>query len=49
MDDRYRGNLYYSLAKISTIHFAQAMAQELRPHGITAVTLTPGFYRSDEA
>lgn len=47
IDYRYRGNLYYSLAKISTIHLAQAMAQELRPHGITAVALTPGFLRSE--
>lgn len=47
IDYRYRGNLYYSLAKISTIHLAQAMAQELRPHGITAIALTPGFLRSE--
>lgn len=43
----YRGNLYYSLAKISTIHLAQAMAEELRPHGIAAIALTPGFLRSE--
>ncbi|WP_312115631.1 SDR family oxidoreductase [Brevibacillus reuszeri] len=47
IDYRYRGNLYYSLAKISTIHLAQAMAKELQPHGITAVALTPGFLRSE--
>ncbi|MGG1663997.1 SDR family oxidoreductase [Brevibacillus sp. NRS-1366] len=47
IDYRYRGNLYYSLAKISTIHLAQAMAAQLRPHGITAVALTPGFLRSE--
>lgn len=43
----YRGNLYYSLAKISAIHLAQAMAKDLQPHGITALALTPGFLRSE--
>lgn len=47
-DYRYRGNLYYSLAKISVIHLAKAMAAELRPHNITALSLTPGFLRSEE-
>lgn len=47
-DYRYRGNLSYSLAKISVIHLAQAMAEDLRPHGIAAVALTPGFLRSEE-
>lgn len=46
-DYRYRGNLYYSLAKVSTIHLAQAMAAELREHHISAVSLTPGFLRSE--
>jgi NAD(P)-dependent dehydrogenase (short-subunit alcohol dehydrogenase family) len=43
----YRGNLYYSLAKISAIHLAQAMAEDLRPHGVAAVAVTPGFLRSE--
>jgi NAD(P)-dependent dehydrogenase (short-subunit alcohol dehydrogenase family) len=35
IDYRYRGNLFYSLAKISPIHLAAAMAEELHPqcHG----------------
>lgn len=48
IDYRYRENLYYSLAKISVIHLAQAMAEDLRPHGVTALALTPGFLRSEE-
>ncbi|MDN4068210.1 SDR family oxidoreductase [Paenibacillus vini] len=44
----YRGNLYYSLAKISPIHLAAAMAEELRPHHITALAVTPGFLRSEQ-
>lgn len=47
-DYRYRGNLPYSLAKISVIHLAEAQAKELRPHGVAAVSVTPGFLRSEE-
>lgn len=46
-DYNYRGNLYYSLVKISNIHLAQAMAADLRPHNVTALALTPGFLRSE--
>lgn len=46
-DYRYRGNLYYSLAKVSAIHLAEAMAAELRPHRVAAVAVTPGFLRSE--
>ncbi|MEK3883026.1 SDR family oxidoreductase [Paenibacillus sp. PL2-23] len=48
IDYRYRGNLFYSLAKISPIHIAQSLAEELRPHGVTALAVTPGFLRSEE-
>ncbi len=44
VDYRYRGNLYYSLAKTSVIHLAQAMAGDMQPHDITVVALTPGFF-----
>ncbi|MNO55994.1 3-oxoacyl-[acyl-carrier-protein] reductase FabG [compost metagenome] len=44
----YRGNLYYSLVKISQIHLAAAMAEELRSHHITALALSPGFLRSEQ-
>jgi len=47
-DYRYRGNLPYSLAKISVIHLAESQAKELRPHGVAAVSVTPGFLRSEE-
>ena len=43
----YRGNLFYDLAKVSVIRLAVAMDKELRPHGITALALTPGFLRSE--
>ncbi|MCR8633261.1 SDR family oxidoreductase [Paenibacillus radicis (ex Xue et al. 2023)] len=46
-DYRYRGNLYYSLAKVSVIHLAASMAEELRPYNVTALSLSPGFLRSE--
>ena len=45
---RYRGNLFYDLAKISAIRLAYAMSRELRDTNITALALTPGFLRSEE-
>ncbi len=43
----YRSNLFYDLVKSSVIRLAYAMAEELRPHHITALALTPGFLRSE--
>jgi NAD(P)-dependent dehydrogenase (short-subunit alcohol dehydrogenase family) len=45
----YRGTvgLYYDLAKVSTIRLALVLADELAPHGATAVSLTPGWLRSE--
>ena len=43
----YRGNLFYDLAKASAIRLAVAQAEELRPHGIAAVAVSPGFLRSE--
>jgi NAD(P)-dependent dehydrogenase (short-subunit alcohol dehydrogenase family) len=44
---RYRGSLFYDLAKSSVIRLAVAQAAELRPYGVAAVALTPGFLRSE--
>lgn len=45
---RYRGNLAYDLVKNSVMRLAFAMSEELRPHGVAALSLTPGFLRSEE-
>jgi NAD(P)-dependent dehydrogenase (short-subunit alcohol dehydrogenase family) len=45
--DHYRVSTFYDLAKSSVIRLAWAQAQELRPHGGTAVALTPGWMRSE--
>lgn len=43
----YRGNLFYDLVKISVIRLAYAMSEELRPHRISSLAVTPGFLRSE--
>ena len=45
--ERYRNSLFYDLAKNAVIRLAWAQAHELRPHGATAVALTPGWLRSE--
>ncbi|WP_433514969.1 SDR family oxidoreductase [Nonomuraea sp. CA-143628] len=43
----YRGNLAYDLIKTAINRLALAQAEELRPHGITALAVSPGFLRSE--
>jgi len=43
----YRVSFFYDLAKASVNRMAFALAHELRPHGATAVSLTPGWLRSE--
>jgi NAD(P)-dependent dehydrogenase (short-subunit alcohol dehydrogenase family) len=45
--DHYRVSLFYDLAKNAVIRLAWAQAQELAPHGASAVALTPGWLRSE--
>ena len=44
----YRVSLFYDLAKTSVIRMAWSLAQELKPHDCTAVTLSPGWLRSEQ-
>jgi len=44
---RYRGSLFYDLAKASAIRLALAQGEELRAHQIAAVAVSPGFLRSE--
>lgn len=46
--DRYlRGNLFYDLAKTAISRLAFGMAEELRPHGIASLALSPGWMRTE--
>lgn len=47
VSDRYRGSLFYDLAKASAIRLARGMAEDLRPFGVAALAVTPGFLRSE--
>ncbi|CAA2107301.1 SDR family oxidoreductase [Variovorax paradoxus] len=42
-----RGNLFYDLAKASMTRLAFGMAQELAPHGVASVALSPGWMRTE--
>jgi NAD(P)-dependent dehydrogenase (short-subunit alcohol dehydrogenase family) len=43
----YRISFFYDLAKTSVNRLAFAQAKELTSHGVTAVSLTPGWMRSE--
>ncbi len=45
---RYRENLFFDLAKNAPHRMAFGLAEELAEYGGTAVSLTPGFLRSEE-
>ncbi len=44
---KYLRNIYYDLSKAAIARMAFAMAEELRPHGVAAVALAPGFMRTE--
>jgi NAD(P)-dependent dehydrogenase (short-subunit alcohol dehydrogenase family) len=46
-DTHYRLCPYYDLVKTGVIRMAWAHAKDLAPHGATAVSLTPGWMRSE--
>jgi NAD(P)-dependent dehydrogenase (short-subunit alcohol dehydrogenase family) len=43
----YRVSFFYDIAKAAVSRMAFALAHELPPHGATAMTLTPGWLRSE--
>jgi NAD(P)-dependent dehydrogenase (short-subunit alcohol dehydrogenase family) len=45
--DQGGGTFFYGFVKQSVMRIAELLAPELIPHGITAVSLTPGFLRSE--
>lgn len=46
--DRYlRGNLFYDLAKSAINRLAFGIAEELRPHGVASLALSPGWMRTE--
>ena len=45
--DHYRLSVFYDLAKTAAIRMAWGHAKDLAPHGATAVSITPGWMRSE--
>ena len=46
-DANYRVSFFYDLVKTAVLRMAFALGHELEPHGCTAVSLTPGWLRSE--
>jgi NAD(P)-dependent dehydrogenase (short-subunit alcohol dehydrogenase family) len=50
-DDRfnshYRESMFYDLVKVAITRMGKMLSEELQPHGVTSVALTPGFLRSE--
>jgi NAD(P)-dependent dehydrogenase (short-subunit alcohol dehydrogenase family) len=44
---KYVGNVIYGVSKAATDKMTSDMAQELRPHGVTAISLYPGLVRTE--
>jgi NAD(P)-dependent dehydrogenase (short-subunit alcohol dehydrogenase family) len=44
---KYAGNVLYGMAKAATDRMAADMAQELKPHRVTVVSLYPGLVRTE--
>lgn len=42
-----RGNLFYDLAKAAMVRLAFSMAEELRPHGVASLAVSPGWMRTE--
>ncbi len=43
----YRNSFFYDLAKAAVLRMAFALGHELKPYGATALSLTPGWLRSE--
>jgi dehydrogenase/reductase SDR family member 1 len=44
---KYMGNVIYGVSKAATDKMTSDMAQELRPHGVSAISLYPGLVRTE--
>ena len=43
----YRNSFFYDLAKAAVMRMGFSLAHEVRPHGATALSITPGWLRSE--
>ena len=47
-NDRYRGTMFFDMVKVAITRLGRMLHDEVSPHGVTSVSLTPGFLRSEE-
>jgi NAD(P)-dependent dehydrogenase (short-subunit alcohol dehydrogenase family) len=47
-NDRYRGSMFFDMVKVAITRLGKMLKDELEPNGITSLSLTPGFLRSEE-
>ncbi|MFB9836816.1 SDR family oxidoreductase [Actinoallomurus acaciae] len=47
-NDRYRGSMFFDMIKVALTRLGKMLKEELDPYGVTSVSLTPGFLRSEE-
>ncbi|GAB2822729.1 SDR family oxidoreductase [Actinoallomurus bryophytorum] len=47
-NDRYRGSMFFDVVKVAITRLGKMLKEELEPHGVTSLSLTPGFLRSEE-
>jgi NAD(P)-dependent dehydrogenase (short-subunit alcohol dehydrogenase family) len=45
--DEYLRNLYYDVSKAAVVRMVRGMAHDLKPHGVAAVAVAPGFMRTE--
>jgi NAD(P)-dependent dehydrogenase (short-subunit alcohol dehydrogenase family) len=47
-NDRYRGSMFFDVVKVAITRLGKMLKDEVEPYGITSLSLTPGFLRSEE-
>jgi NAD(P)-dependent dehydrogenase (short-subunit alcohol dehydrogenase family) len=45
--DEYLRNLYYDVSKGAVVRMVRGIAHDLRPHGVAAIAVAPGFMRTE--
>ncbi|MBV9847245.1 MAG: SDR family NAD(P)-dependent oxidoreductase, partial [Kutzneria sp.] len=44
---RYRGSMFFDVVKVAIARIGKTLSEEVSRHGITSVSLTPGYLRSE--
>lgn len=44
---RYRGSMFFDMIKVALARLGKVLDEEVAPHGVTSLALTPGYLRSE--